>query len=97
MDSLESTPIQLTVVELQDVITQVILDRIRSSEFLIADLTSERPNIYYEVSYAYAVGKRPILFRKTGTPVHFDLSVHSVPQYRNINELREMLRNAWKQ
>jgi hypothetical protein len=43
-----------------DRITDRVLDAIRRAEFVIADLSSERPNVFYEAGYAHGV---PLYFR----------------------------------
>ena len=83
-------------IEHQDKITDVIIQNIKDSQFIIADLSGERPNVYYEVGYAHCLGKSPILFRKQGTKLHFDLSVHNVPEYKNLIELKGMLNKRFE-
>ena len=79
-------------IEPGEAITEQVLSEIETSEFLLADLTHERPNVYYEVGHAHALNKHVILVRMKDTKLHFDVAHRNCPEYENVVGLKELLR-----
>lgn len=84
-------------IPLDDIVSR-IKKEIRSSSFVIADLTDERQSCYFEAGYAEAL-QRPIIYiaskqsiLKPGTPtkIHFDIHMN-VQFFTNHQELRSKL------
>lgn len=72
-------------------IVERITDSIKNAEFVIADLSLERPNVYLEVGFAWGLQKPVILVAREGQRLHFDLSHHKCLFYRTIGRLSESL------
>jgi len=68
-----------------------LLRSIKCAECIVADLTYDRPNVYYEVGYAHSQSKPTILIAKEGTNPHFDLQGHRIVFYRSAFHLQEDL------
>ena len=80
-------------------ILRKIFDYIERAEFIIVDLTYERPNVYYELGYAHGVGNSEndiLLVAKMGTELHFDIAPLSVKFYESTEDLRKIINQNLK-
>ena len=68
-------------IEHEGVITNASLTRSKRPNFFLP-IYRRAPNVYYEVGYAHALKRRVILFRKTGTGMHFILRGITVQNMR---------------
>jgi hypothetical protein len=60
-----------------------IIREIASSQLIIADITPNNPNVYFEVGYALALQKPTILLARKGTPLPFDVAGFRVLFYED--------------
>jgi hypothetical protein len=72
-------------------ITDLILNQINCSRYLVCDISIERPNVYYELGYSHGRGKEVILIAREGSTIHFDIKDYNIIFYKNITELEERL------
>jgi hypothetical protein len=72
-------------------ITDRILESIRKAEYVVADLTDTRPNVFYEAGYAHGLGKIPIYVARQGTKLQFDLKDYPVIFFPNMKQLKDDL------
>jgi hypothetical protein len=65
---------------------------IQKSAFVIADVSKLSANVFYELGYARALGKKVILTAKKGTQLPFDLGDIPTIFWANQGELKDRLR-----
>jgi hypothetical protein len=64
-----------------DQITDAIIAGIRRAPFVIADLTAERPNVYFEAGMALGLGKPVVFCRRKGETAHFDVQAYKLIEW----------------
>lgn len=78
-----------------------IKDEIKKSQFVLADLTDERPSCYFEAGYAEAL-KIPVIYfasedsvvdPKKKTKIHFDIHMN-ILLFSNHKELKKKVKSA---
>jgi hypothetical protein len=81
-------------------ILQRITERISTAEFVIAELTGARANVYLEVGYAWGKNVPVITLAREGEKLHFDVCTHRCIFYRTIGqlakELEKLVRSVYK-
>jgi TIR domain len=91
----------LTVERVKDVqgdyrITDKIIEMITNARLVVADLTHERPNVYFELGYARALGKTVITIVREDHKVHFDAQDWQYISYNNSRMLKQKLKKRFE-
>jgi nucleoside 2-deoxyribosyltransferase len=81
------TALRIDEVENAGSITEQTLQQIERSAVVLADLSGERPNCYFEAGYAHALGKQLILSIRKGETRHFDLADRRFIEWETEKEL----------
>jgi len=84
-------PLRIDDIQDSGKITDQIIEEISKSQIVIADLSGETPNCYYEAGFAHAIGKEMIFTIRKNTPIHFDLSVYRFIEWDTESKLRQHL------
>lgn len=70
----------------------VISEQIAQAHIIVADMTGQNANVYYEVGYAHALGKEVVLLTQTAEDIPFDLRGYNHIVYEgHITRLKAML------
>lgn len=77
-------------------VTDRILSLVRAARLVVADLSHERPNVYFELGYARGLGKTVITILRTGTAPHFDVHDWTYLEYADSRPLEHQLRQRFR-
>jgi hypothetical protein len=77
-------------------ITDQIIEMIQAARFVVADLSHERPNVYFELGYARGLGKTVITIARKETTVHFDVKDWTYIPYIDSRLLERDIRKRFE-
>lgn len=80
-------------------ITSQIWNEIRRAEVVVAEISDENPNVFYELGFAHALGKEVILLSQNVLKRPFDISTARLLHYRvdDLPLLGKRLKHAFAQ
>lgn len=74
-------------------ITSQVMRAVLESDLVIADVTGENPNVYYELSLRHAIGKPLVICAEDGTSLPFDTREHRTVFYAMHSRRAETARD----
>lgn len=78
--------VRIDEVNLPGSITQEIIDHLLNDELVIADLTGDNPNVFFEIGYRTSTSKPIIHLKQKGGKIPFDIANIRVFDY-DLNDL----------
>jgi len=75
------------------VVLHDIWDKLNRAAFIVADLTSANPNVYYELGLAHALGKEIVPMLQDGHTIPFDQQPFRVLFYQDNSDGEALLRS----
>ena len=77
-------------------ILDLVQQKIRQADILIADMSTRNANVFYEIGFAHAVNRPTVLLCRNTDTVPFDLQSINYIKYAGIVDLRERLEKRLK-
>ena len=71
-----------------------VVNSIREADYIIADVSLQNPNVYYELGFAHALDKPAILISSDLSQLPFDLNNQKVIRYSDTAGGAEALRES---
>lgn len=89
-------PVRVYQINDSDSITQTIIDKLLSSELVIADISGHNPNVFFEMGYRKCTDKPIIHLKKKGETIPFDVNTVRTFEYDltdldNVEETKKRL------
>lgn len=77
-------------------ITNQLMSMIAKARLIVADLSHERPNVYFELGYARGLGKSVVTCAREGTTIHFDVKDWTYIPYNDSRVLEKALLDRFR-